>query len=189
MAGDPGSPRLTGVSEMLLSHVAGDRWKWPGTIVRGFGVVADLGELGLVDIVLDGDPADGAGLSSPFRDNVSAATNAAIRATTAVPSTGIAMRLRCHHGRLAAIPPWCQLAPGAEPKCVSPRVGMASAEPLWSHIRPCTDGGAGARQPQFASGPCYSEIDQVCEVIITDQNVRWFDVPVYQSRTMRGVKR
>jgi hypothetical protein len=62
---------------------------------------------------------------------------------------------------------------------VGPRVGMAGAEPLWGHVRPCTDGSASARQPHFACGPGYSEIDQVCEVLITDQDVRWFDVPVY----------
>src|SRR6476620_9812023 len=96
MLGEPGSPRLIPVSWMLLAIVGND----PGLPLGGFGVVVTLG-LGdiVLDSVLDGDSAEG--MFSRFVDNVITAITAAIRTTITEPaSAGIAICLRCHHGRL-----------------------------------------------------------------------------------------
>ena len=76
-------------------------------------------------------------------------------------------------------------------QCIDVRTGvtLAGGKSLRSHIRPRADHVAGGGQLGLAGCAGDPEIDQIGEIILSDQNVGGLDIAMHQPDSMRGVQR
>ena len=68
-------------------------------------------------------------------------------------------------------------------------ISFAHPEPLRSHVGPCSGCKAGTGQARLSGHTSDSEINQVGEVGISEQDVRRLDVAVQQADLMCGMQR
>lgn len=68
-------------------------------------------------------------------------------------------------------------------------VGLTGRQTLGRHVVPAANRGPGTGQARLVGPSGDTEVDQVCEVVLVDQDVGRLDVAVHQTDLVGGVQR